>query len=177
MYDNVTILQEQINNLTERLNRIESLQVVGDRFTDMGNGTILDNDSGLIWLKNANCVNLPHTDEYGMANWDDAKVAVGDLEWGICGLEDESRSGDWRLPTPAEWEAFYSTSHSIPALVNTVGDAQWSEGDAFTGVQSAIYWSTEYEHGYAWISLMSSGRMGRLPESDIFYVWPVRNDH
>jgi hypothetical protein len=48
LYDNVRILQEQINSLTERLGRIETLHGVEDRFTDMGDGTIQDNDSGLI---------------------------------------------------------------------------------------------------------------------------------
>ena len=67
LYDNVTILQEQINSLTERIGQIETLLETGrPRFTDMGDGTIRDNVSGLIWLKDASCDNLPHTD-HGIA--------------------------------------------------------------------------------------------------------------
>ncbi|MCJ7538885.1 MAG: DUF1566 domain-containing protein [Desulfobacterales bacterium] len=196
LYDNVRILQKQIDDLKQTLGkewpytkdqwdalheRIERLEQIdfANRFTDMGDGTIRDNDSGLIWLKDASCGDLPHTDGEGMANWENANVAAAALEWGICELADESEPGDWRLPTPAEWVAFMSAVYESPALVNTVGDAQWSEGDAFTGVQSNIYWSTECgtecEPGEAWIALMGSGGMGHWRE-DIpsLYVWPVR---
>jgi hypothetical protein len=180
LYDNVTILQEQINSLTERIRRIETLHGVDDRFTDMGNGTILDNDSGLIWLKDASCDTLPHT-EYGRADWENANVAAAALNNGECGLDDGSVEGDWRLPTKAEWEAFMSTVYKNPALVNTVGDAQWSEGDAFDGVQFDVYFywsSTEYEDsGYAWCAKMRDGSMTWTFDPLTYYVWPVRSDN
>ena len=85
---------------------------------------------------------------------------------------------DWRLPTKAEWEAFYSTVYDNPALVNTVGDAQWSEGDAFTGVQSYFYWSsTEYDSGLAWSAHMFYGSMDNYDKVSYNYVWPVRSDN
>jgi hypothetical protein len=28
----------------------------GDRYVDCGNGTVTDNDTGLVWLKQANCL-------------------------------------------------------------------------------------------------------------------------
>ena len=39
-----------------------------NRFTDNGNGTVVDNDSGLIWLKDAHCL--------GIMNWYDATNSV-----------------------------------------------------------------------------------------------------
>ena len=65
LYDNVRILQEQIDDMKRTLGRdwpitqeqsdalherIEKLEQIdfANRFTDMGNGTIQDNDSGLI---------------------------------------------------------------------------------------------------------------------------------
>jgi hypothetical protein len=178
LYDNVRILQEQINSLTERLNRIETLHGVEPRFTDMEDGTIRDNDSGLIWLKDASCDNLPHTID-GRADWENANDAAAALKDGTCGLTDGSKEGDWRLPTKAEWEAFMSQVYKNPALVNTVGDAQWSEGDAFNGVQFDVYFywsSTEYENsGYAWCAKMRDGSMTWTFDPLTYYVWPVRS--
>jgi hypothetical protein len=179
LYDNVTILQEQINSLTERIGRIETLFETGrPRFTDMGDGTIRDNVSGLIWLKDASCDNLPHT-EHGIANWEEAIVAAAVLTSDTCGLTDGSKAGDWRLPSKAEWEAFMSAVYIDPALVNTVGDAQWSEGDPFTGVLSDAYWSSteqEYET-YAYYADMANGWMYYNDERMTYRVWPVRSDN
>jgi hypothetical protein len=179
LYDNVTILQEQINSLTERIGRIETLLETGrPRFTDMGDGTIRDNVSGLIWLKDASCDNLPHTED-GIADWMHAVVAAAVLTSGTCGLTDGSKAGDWRLPSKAEWEAFMSAVYINPALVNTVGDAQWSEGDAFTGVLSDAYWSlTEQKYELiAYYANMVNGWMYANDEHMQYRVWPVRNDN
>jgi hypothetical protein len=149
----------------------------GDRFTDMGDGTIRDNDSGLIWLKNANCSDFPYTDEYGLADWENAKKAAAALNNGECDLADGSEEGDWRLPTKAEWEAFMSKVYVNPALVNTVGDAQWSEGDAFTGVQYSyyFYWSsTDADSTFAWCAEMRDGIVDSTFKVLTYYVWPVR---
>jgi collagen triple helix repeat protein len=126
------ITQEQLDEIYARIEYLESLHADADRFTDMGDGTILDNDTGLLWLKDANC--------FITMNFGDAMNAAGLLAQGDCDLSDGSMAGDWRLPTKEEWAAFMSTVYDNPALVNTVGDAQWLEGDAFTGVQSAYYW-------------------------------------
>jgi hypothetical protein len=177
LYDNVTILQEQINSLTERIGRIETLLGTWPRFADMSDGTIRDNNSGLIWLKDASCDTLPHTD-HGIADWEDAIVAAQELTSGTCGLTDGSDVGDWRLPTKAEWEAFMSAVYFNPALANTVGDAQWSENDAFTGHPSDVYWSlTEYDTpNYAWYADMINGMMNLQPQRlALRRVWPVRS--
>ena len=67
------------------------------RYTDNGDGTVTDNRSGLIWLKNANC--------FGEQNWKTAKQSAANLAHGQCGLRDGSRAGMWRLPTIEEWKA------------------------------------------------------------------------
>ncbi|MCJ7541327.1 MAG: DUF1566 domain-containing protein [Desulfobacterales bacterium] len=162
-------LYDQINNLYDRIEFLENNAIV-KRFADMGNGTIRDNKTGLIWLKNANC--------FGGMNWNSAMSAAGSLSHGVCGLSDSSAAGDWRLPTNLEWEAFMNSVYKNPALVNTVGDAKWSEGDAFIGVQStSYYWSsTEYSPSvYAWVAFMGSGYM--LVEDKLYsiYVWSVRS--
>ncbi|MFC1877488.1 DUF1566 domain-containing protein [Thermodesulfobacteriota bacterium] len=144
------------------------------RFTDMGDGTIRDNNTGLIWLKNADC--------FGRINWFNAMDEAVVLTDGECGLSDGSAAGDWRLPTKNEWEAFYSKVYDTPALVNTAGDGHWSEGDGFTGVQSNYYWSsTERSAFIAWYvnmiyGYMDTGDMHLPSKSYKLYVWPVRSE-
>jgi hypothetical protein len=67
------------------------------RFTDNGNGTVTDNLTGLIWLKDANC--------FGTRGWTDALNDCNNLKHGSCGLTDFSSTGDWRLPNRKELES------------------------------------------------------------------------
>lgn len=146
------------------------------RYTDMGDGTIRDNTTGLIWLKNASCRDLPGTDAACRTTWENAKSAAAALADGMCGLRDGSKSGDWRLPTKEEWEAVISQDYDYPSLVNTAGDAQWSEGDAFTGVQSYYYWSsTEYTGSLAWQAFLPYGVMLYNNKELHRCVWPIRS--
>jgi len=172
--DNLT---NQLNDLYERIAFLENNAVI-KRFADMGDGTIRDNNTGLIWLKDASCGDLPGTDSSGIANWEDAKAAAAALADGMCGLTDGSAAGTWRLPTHAEWETFYSLVHNYPALVNTVGNVKWREGDAFTGVQASYYWSSTVDPviANAWIADMANGCMYDNFTTNIgLYVWPVRS--
>jgi len=151
------------------------------RFTDMEDGTVRDNDTGLIWLKDANA--------FGTMNWYDAMETVANLSDGEHGLTDGSFDGDWRLPTKEEWEGFIDRSYYRPPLCNTEGNGQWSEGDPFIGVQifypdpktptwCNFYWSsTQYNDDF-----VNACRLGcdgilraRMPKNeDIIYLWPVR---
>ena len=67
------------------------------RFTDNGNGTVTDNLTGLIWLKNANC--------FGAKDWAMALSDANTLNNGECGLTDGSVEGDWRLPNVREMQS------------------------------------------------------------------------
>jgi hypothetical protein len=141
----------------------------GNRFVDLGNGTVQDTSTGLIWLKNANC--------FGTKAWQDAMDTAASLADGQCGLTDGSVAGDWRLPTKEEWEALFDTNYHGPALSNAAGTGQWSEGDAFNNVQSYYYWSsTPYESStdYAWRVNLSNGYVSYGYKPGSGYVWPVR---
>jgi hypothetical protein len=140
------------------------------RFTDNGNGTVTDNRTDLIWLKNANC--------FGANNWDDAMDKAATLHTGECGLADGSRKGDWRLPTKEEWEAFVDKNYFNPVLSNAAGTGKWSEGDAFNNVQSGTYWSSTTHVSYNTFALevyMYDGRLVPTRKTDSTYVWPVRS--
>jgi len=53
------------------------------RFTDNANGTVTDNLTGLVWLKNANCLQV-------MRGWSTALSDANNLANGACGLSDGS---------------------------------------------------------------------------------------
>jgi hypothetical protein len=60
------------------------------RFTDNNDGTVTDNLTGLVWLKDAN--------RFGSTNWADALIACNALAADGTNLTDGSSAGDWRLP-------------------------------------------------------------------------------
>lgn len=78
------------------------------RFTDNRDGTITDNLTGLIWLKNANAG--------GAMNWADALSYCNSLENGNAGLSDGSSAGDWRLPNINELLSLADFSNYNPVL-------------------------------------------------------------
>jgi hypothetical protein len=98
------------------------------RFTDNGNGTVTDNLTGLIWLKNANA--------FGMKTWADAMTTANGLKSGDAGtgLTDGSKAGDWRLPNVREFQSLLDYGRSFPAL---------PENHPFTELQwGSYYWSS-----------------------------------
>ena len=134
------------------------------RFTDNGDGTIKDNITGLIWLKNVNCD--------GSKDWNDANDFCNLLASGSCGLTDGSLAGDWRLPTLSElklwqWDEKSKSGHPFTGGKFSVNDQYWS-GTDYTGHDDGA-WCVVY------------GRTGNplsevLSKRNKFYVWPVRDD-
>jgi len=131
------------------------------RFSDQGNGTVLDNLTGLVWLKNAN--------PCGTKTWSDAIAYCNSLASGYAGLTDGSVAGAWRLPNYKELFSLVDASKYNPPLPS---------GHPFTGVQSPNYWSsTSYvpSTDYAWSVSMYTGYLDHLVKSlNLGYVWPVR---
>jgi len=144
------------------------------RYTDNGDGTVTDNRSGLVWLKNANC--------FGRQRWKKAMQSAANLASGQCGLRDGSTRGMWRLPGD-ELLAMIDTEYvdvkngSKPALSNAAGTGPWKEGDAFSGVQANRYWSSTshaLEPSYAWNVDLDYGGVFSNRKPFKYYVWPVR---
>jgi len=90
-----------------------------------------------------------------------------------CGLTDASSAGDWRLPTSEEWENFVCGEYSNPAVCNTEGSGQWSEGDPFSSVQSYYWSSSEDSPTNVRYMDMSNGIIYMIEKSVPLYVWPV----
>ena len=148
---------------------------VSYRYTDNGNGTVTDNRSGLIWLKNANC--------FGYQDWETARRSAANLASGQCGLRDGSGQGMWRLPTKEEWQAMIDKkyvdrqNYNQPALSNAAGTGKWKEGDAFSGVQTHNYWSSTTfspTTAFAWFVYLSNGYVYNTNKTNMRYVWPMR---
>ena len=165
--------------------------LAADRFTVLQNmmgqsaGAVRDNTTGLIWLQDASCDEIPDPNNNSVidnevgASWGiaDARVPAY-LEPGLCGLDDGSVAGDWRLPTRAEWLAFTQAAETplcIPRINDTAGTGCWSEGDPFIGVKTAVYWTQElagtslaytFDTQNRLVSVFATGTLQR--------VWPVR---
>jgi len=94
------------------------------RFMDNMDGTITDNLTGLIWLKNANC--------FGPRTWAQALTDANTLNSGECGLMDGSAEGDWYLPNRNELTSLLDLEKFNPAVPT---------GHPFMNFQS-FYWSS-----------------------------------
>lgn len=92
------------------------------RYVNCGNGTMTDTVTGLIWLRQADCL--------AFADYAGANHAAAGLKHGDCGLTDQSSPGDWRLPTQDEWSA---TIERAVALGCKLGNAPSLTNDAGTG--------------------------------------------
>ncbi|HEY1242403.1 MAG TPA: DUF1566 domain-containing protein [Bryobacteraceae bacterium] len=66
------------------------------RFVDKGDGTVVDTVTGLVWLKQADCIR---------ETWAGAITAVEALASGQCGLTDGSAAGSWRMPSRTELQS------------------------------------------------------------------------
>ena len=149
------------------------------RFADNNNGTVTDNLTGLVWLKNANCAGAMEkwntAIDYAAALYDGCTSCFG--TGGDCGLSDGSSAGDWRLPNRNEILSLINIAYFNPALSNTAGTKPWFEEDPFTGVQSAMYWSSSTNvgrTGLAW-GVDFDGSVVRHEKSSKMYVWSVRD--
>jgi len=140
------------------------------RFTDNSDGTVTDNLTGLIWMKNANA--------FGAQDWYDALNISNNLADGQGGLTDHSIAGDWRLPNINELISLTHYGYSSPPLPNTAGTDQWIDGDPFTNVQPWNYWTSTTRKngngGSAWCVTFTNGYSLGSTKSNSLYVWCVR---
>lgn len=139
------------------------------RFTDNGDGTVTDNMTGLIWLKNANC--------FGQETWADALTDCNDLASGTCGLTDGSVAGEWRLPNIRELHSLIHYGFHFPALCDAAGTGQWTDGDPFSGVHTGQYWTSTTMESLTYLAFSVNVYPGLVVDPDkteSHYVWPVR---
>lgn len=139
------------------------------RFTNNGDGTVFDNLTGLVWLRDANCA--------GTKTWGEARTWAAALADPSCGLSDDSVAGQWRLPTIKELSSLIHAGVGGPAVPNTAGTGRWSDGDPFTDVQSGLYWSSTLyasSSGSTWCVYFYDSTVNVFNKNSTRYVWPVR---
>lgn len=132
------------------------------RFSDHGNGTVTDNLTGLVWLKDADC--------FGKRYWVEAVNDSNSLADGQCGLSDGSSPGYWRLANINELE---SLIHAAAA-----DQATWLNGQGFENVQSDLYWSSttpasENKYNAYLLNMGDANMRGSSKSYRPYYVWPV----
>jgi len=131
------------------------------RFIDNGNGTFTDNLTGLIWLKNAACL---ETVRPWLASLDAIVElnALGTMETHDC--DDRSNNGthqtDWRMPNIRELMSLLNYAFRRPAFSNAAGTDQAQclpEVDCpFSNWQFSEIWSStsvsdsDIDAGRAW---------------------------
>jgi Protein of unknown function (DUF1566) len=136
------------------------------RFTDNEDGTVTDNLTRLIWLKDANC--------FGRQTWQEALNAANNLAGDPtstntdCGLSDGSMTGDWRLP-------------NIKELLSLIDIGQFDPdspaGHPFSDVQSNFYWPSTTPVDAPNLALrldVGNGNLGSNVKTADHFVWPVR---
>ena len=150
------------------------------RFTDNTNGTITDNLTGLIWLKNANCPNAGRP--WQTALDDVASLnSTGKMNGNDCG--DTSNVGshqtDWRLPNIRELHSLVDFAFANPAISNAAGTGKGSLNDPFTNLQASFYWSSTTFADFpitAWYVYFGNGLMDGFEKTNFFFVTAVRGD-
>ncbi|WP_456405891.1 Lcl C-terminal domain-containing protein [Thiolapillus sp.] len=149
------------------------------RFTDNADGTVTDNLTGLIWLKNANCIaDNTGFDNDGAANdgsvtWQHGLDFVRGMNTGLYNCGDTSNGGvsqtDWRMPNFNELLSLTDPSQRSPAL---------SPGNPFTGMESTHYWTSTtltLDYAVAWVINMGLGIVNGVGTKTLNrYVLPVR---
>ena len=130
------------------------------RFTDNLDGTITDNLTGLIWLKDGGCIT--------MRPWLGAIAAVDSLHDGLCGLSDGTVAGAWRLPNRNELLSLLYGGAGLPL------DHPFTKPED----PQRYYWSsTTYPYGPtdAWIiRIFQDGYQDRSAKPDNNLVIAVR---
>jgi hypothetical protein len=142
------------------------------RFVDNNNGTVTDKLTGLIWLKEGQCLSFFSGDEIGVNQrpWAEAISAANKLAASYCGLSDGSKAGDWRLPNVNELASLIDRGQVAPPLppgCPLAASTSWSNN----------YWSSTtgaVDPTYAWAVSFYYGGVNWLDKTGINYFLCVR---
>ena len=138
---------------------------MSERFIDNGDGTITDNQTGLMWTKDAGTPTVGSC-AGGIKTWQEA------LDYIAC-LNSINHLGysDWKLPGVKELISLVDYSRFGPPLPLS---------HPFLNVQPHYYWSSSSSANgtcyacYAWAVGMWDGYVDRNGKAHDDYVWPVR---
>lgn len=150
----VELLEKRISKRDHEMKAsLRQLSQLGHRYLDMGDGTVFDCQSQLFGLKEGCCL--------GKKSWQEAIEATDELCSGFCGLNDDSRPGDWRLPDKGE----------LPNLYD------WQQSGLFDAVITYYHWSSSSSivtPETARIINLHDGGVYNVKKVNQYYFWPVR---
>jgi hypothetical protein len=134
--------------------------------TGVASNCVLDNLTGLMWLRNPEPV---------AQNWYDALFACMQLD----GAEGRGNYDDWRMPNVNEQLSIIAWRYDNLAVPDAAGTGQWTEGDPFQGLRGNWYWASTTvaaNNDYAWAVSLYNGYVYNyiLKSAASAYVWPVR---
>ncbi len=134
---------------------------INPRYVIENEGAVLDKNTGLVWLRDANNSTLPLPIE-------GAKQFLQEMN---SGKRPNFGYSDWRLPTINEIETLVDKSKFYPALPT---------GHPFTNVQNHFYWSSSSGKDvidYIWVVDLASGEMvmDYISSCSYKFLWPVRS--
>ncbi|MDR4504748.1 MAG: DUF1566 domain-containing protein [Candidatus Scalindua sp.] len=130
------------------------------RFKDHEDGTVTDNLTGLMWLKDGSCL--------GLRNWEDAFNAIevlNKLPDNYRCSEYSATYNDWRLPNVNELVSLLTTD-----------DLKWLHSNGFVNVREGYISSTTVAHNPTRVwSIQPSGIMHPFSKQMTTYgAWAVR---
>lgn len=143
-------------------------------FADNGDGTITDNETGLIWekLSDDGSVHDKDNDYNWTMAFDDKITALNANEF--------AGHDDWRLPNINELASLFVVRES--PTIHAAFDDNCQPGCTNTTCSCAtsdIYWSstsgTEEFRGFAWIVFFANGNRGQINKNSTWYVRAVRS--
>lgn len=138
----------------------------GERFRDLGDGTVQDRETGLVWLR--------EVEQLGTLSWEEAVKACQHLAAaGVEGLRDRSKPGTWRLPTAHELLTLTRYGLTGGAFSTNTPFAQLNERQ-----RRSYFWSST-ETGYITnaafrVDIRGSGKLFMGGKEQLGFAWPVK---
>jgi hypothetical protein len=134
------------------------------RFQSSGNGTVIDNLTGLVWLQDAGC--------FTGQIWIDAFAEIVALNTGqrACSNYAAGTYSDWRLPNAKEYASLWHYGETGPAM---------PAGHPFVNGPAGEYWSSTTSNKYPTRAWTGSSPIGEVFDEDedktlVKGVWAVR---
>ena len=143
------------------------------RFIDHHNGTVTDTMTGLVWLKQADCIH---------GTWSDALTTISSLATGQCGLSDGSTAGQWRMPNRNELESLADRAQTNMAqyfdYTYTNKDGSTFQAPIFNNyTETQYYWTSTTDAAdptEAWTVYSCDFGVYDLPKNNLGYSLAVR---
>ncbi len=134
------------------------------RFADQGDGTLIDNKSGLMWLKDSHCL--------GRRIWSETSQGIERLNKypHRAGCKEYTKTyEDWQLPDLTTLAELTDGAPEAPA--------DWLNQQGAADVSARDYWSTTENPlnlYYAWALNLKQGTPRNYSKTFPLFVWPFR---